>query len=105
MILVESKCVLKIFLFVLVNDSYSALSHVRRFMGYSMDELTPTKTRRAQCANWLLYYREQLFGVSLEELIARKELERNVAAENEQLRMQGESCKLLLFYFLFDVYR
>ena len=51
------------------------------------------------------YYREQLFGVSLEELIARKELERNVAAENEQLRMQGESCKLLLFYFLFDVYR
>jgi hypothetical protein len=74
-------------------------------MGYSMDELTPTKTRRAQCANWLLYYREQLFGVSLEELIARKELERDVAAENEQLRMQGESCKLLLFYFLFDVYR
>ena len=28
------------------------------FYGFKLDELTPNKTRRAQCANWLLYYRE-----------------------------------------------
>jgi hypothetical protein len=43
------------------------------FRGFQYAELTPNKTRRAQCANWLLYYREQLFGVTLEELLARKE--------------------------------
>jgi Domain of unknown function (DUF1823) len=43
------------------------------FNGFQYAELTPNKTRRAQCANWLLYYREQLFGVTLEELKARKE--------------------------------
>jgi Domain of unknown function (DUF1823) len=42
------------------------------FTGFKYAELTPNKTRRAQCANWLLYYREQLFGVTLEELKARK---------------------------------
>jgi Domain of unknown function (DUF1823) len=42
------------------------------FSGFKYAELTPNKTRRAQCANWLLYYREQLFGVTLEELKARK---------------------------------
>eukprot|EP01039_Chlorochromonas_danica_P001173 gene1173-1280_t len=38
------------------------------FVPYKVSELTPNKTRRAQLANWLLYYREQLFGRSLEEL-------------------------------------
>ena len=28
------------------------------FNGFQLAELTPNKTRRAQCANWLLYYRE-----------------------------------------------
>eukprot|EP00640_Fibrocapsa_japonica_P007332 CAMPEP_0113944342 /NCGR_PEP_ID=MMETSP1339-20121228/33519_1 /TAXON_ID=94617 /ORGANISM="Fibrocapsa japonica" /LENGTH=190 /DNA_ID=CAMNT_0000949517 /DNA_START=117 /DNA_END=689 /DNA_ORIENTATION=+ /assembly_acc=CAM_ASM_000762 len=40
--------------------------------GYMMEGLTPNKTRRAQVANWLIYYRETLFGVSLEELLRRK---------------------------------
>ena len=35
------------------------------FNGFKLAELTPNKTRRAQCANWLLYYREALFGVKL----------------------------------------
>lgn len=42
------------------------------FSGYKVAELTPNKTRRAQCANWLLYYREELFGFSIDELLERK---------------------------------
>jgi Domain of unknown function (DUF1823) len=50
------------------------------FAGFKYAELTPNKTRRAQCANWLLYYREQLFGVTLEELKARKDQKARVDA-------------------------
>jgi hypothetical protein len=47
------------------------------FMGFKIAELTPNLTRRAQCANWLLYYREHLFGRSLEELVqARRDAEK-----------------------------
>lgn len=60
--------------------------------GYRLEGLTPNKTRRAQCANWLLYYREALFGKSIEELIAAKE--RDVAAENQRLREEGNSLKV-----------
>jgi hypothetical protein len=62
------------------------------FNGFKLAELTPNKTRRAQCANWLLYYREALFGVSLEELQRRKA--EDVEAENFKLRMEGKSAKL-----------
>jgi len=41
--------------------------------GYVMDGLTPNKTRRAQCANWLLFYREELFGYTVEELKKRRQ--------------------------------
>jgi hypothetical protein len=41
--------------------------------GYKYAELTPNKTRRAQCANWLLFYREHLFGYTVEELRQRRE--------------------------------
>ena len=34
--------------------------------GFKMDGLTPNMTRRAQVANWLLYYRRELRGVSIE---------------------------------------
>ena len=40
---------------------------------YKMEGLTPNMTRRAQVANWLLYYREALHGVSVEELRRRRE--------------------------------
>jgi hypothetical protein len=43
-------------------------------------ELTPNKTRRAQCANWLLYYREELFGYTVEELRERKRLKQEAEA-------------------------
>ena len=39
--------------------------------GFMLKGLTPNMTRRAQVANWLLYYREALHGVSLEEVSAR----------------------------------
>ncbi|GKY97672.1 hypothetical protein MPSEU_000725500 [Mayamaea pseudoterrestris] len=42
------------------------------FDGFKIATLTPNKTRRAQCANWLLYYREHLFGYTLEDLIERR---------------------------------
>ena len=48
--------------------------------GFKMDGLTPNMTRRAQAANWLLYYRRELRGVSVEEL-KRRRAER--AAEEE----------------------
>jgi hypothetical protein len=40
----------------------------------------------------LLYYREALFGLTLEDLIAQKK--RNVEAENHELRMTGKSLKV-----------
>lgn len=45
------------------------------------NELTPNKTRRAQCANWLIYYREELFGYTIEELSERRRLKREAAAK------------------------
>lgn len=54
--------------------------------------MTPNKTRRAQCANWLLFYREVLFGKSLDELKAEKQ--RDVARENEDLRSSGQALRL-----------
>ena len=46
------------------------------FVGFKLKELTPNKTRRAQCANWLIFYREELFGHTVEELKERRRLKR-----------------------------
>jgi hypothetical protein len=54
------------------------------FKGYQLAGLTPNKTRRAQCANWLLFFREELFGFSIEELKKRR----------EQKQQQEEVAKL-----------
>ncbi len=53
--------------------------------GFKLAGLTPNMTRRAQVATWLLYYRRELMGYSLEELIARRE-ERAAAEALEQER-------------------
>ena len=53
-------------------------------------ELTPNKTRRAQCANWLLYYREELFGFTIEELKERRQ-KKLEAEEAEKLRKKEET--------------
>mmetsp|Transcript_1029 Transcript_1029/g.2842 ORF Transcript_1029/g.2842 Transcript_1029/m.2842 type:complete len:249 (-) Transcript_1029:63-809(-) len=53
------------------------------FPGFKLKELTPNKTRRAQAANWLLFYREELFGRSIDELIAKREAEKEAEAKRE----------------------
>ncbi|KAG5177051.1 hypothetical protein JKP88DRAFT_189458 [Tribonema minus] len=58
------------------------------FTGFKLDELTPNRTRRAQVLNFILYYREELFGVSLEELQRRKEA-RAAAAAQEHIAHQN----------------
>ena len=55
-----------------------------------MAELTPNNTRRAQCANWLLYYREELFGYTVEELKEKRRLKQE-EEEAEKQRLEEES--------------
>jgi hypothetical protein len=71
------------------------------FKGFKLNELTPNKTRRAQAVNWMLYYRETLFGKTLEELIAQREDEAkptdnvaNLPSEKhfQRLRLDGEAA-------------
>jgi hypothetical protein len=58
--------------------------------GFRMDGLTPNMTRRAQVANWLLYYRRELRGVSIEELKRRREERRKrEEAENKTAAPTG----------------
>jgi hypothetical protein len=45
------------------------------YKGFKLSELTPNKTRRAQLVNWLIYYRQYLFGKTFEQLVAEKEKE------------------------------
>lgn len=65
------------------------------FTGFMMAELTPNKTRRAQCANWLLFYREALRGKTLEQLRAeqKKEIEEQappqVVGPDSNQRLEG----------------
>lgn len=61
------------------------------FRGYKLADLTPNKTRRAQCANWLLYYREQLFGYTLEELTERRRLKLGAVSEAEKNSTEWKS--------------
>ena len=62
------------------------------FRGYKYAELTPNKTRRAQCANFLLYYREELFGYTVEELRERRE-KRKAEEEAAAKEKGGEEWK------------
>jgi cell shape-determining protein MreC len=52
--------------------------------------LTPNKTRRAQCANWLIFFREELFGYTVEELKERRRLKQE-KEEQERLQKVKES--------------
>mmetsp|Transcript_37791 Transcript_37791/g.82810 ORF Transcript_37791/g.82810 Transcript_37791/m.82810 type:complete len:301 (+) Transcript_37791:162-1064(+) len=65
------------------------------FTGYQYRELTPNKTRRAQCANWLLYYREELFGYTVEELRERRrlKLEAEKRQQEEEEGNKGDEWK------------
>jgi hypothetical protein len=59
------------------------------FTGYKISELTPNLTRRAQCTNWLLYYREELFGYTLDELIEKRKLKKEKEEEEEEQQQQN----------------
>mmetsp|Transcript_77899 Transcript_77899/g.158256 ORF Transcript_77899/g.158256 Transcript_77899/m.158256 type:complete len:290 (-) Transcript_77899:160-1029(-) len=63
------------------------------FRGYKVSELTPNLTRRAQATNWLLFYREELYGYTLEELIAKRQIKRDKEAEEEQRRIEANEEK------------
>ena len=45
-------------------------------------------TRRAQCINWLLFYREELFGYTVEELKERRRLKQEKAEEERLQRIE-----------------
>ncbi|GFH61115.1 hypothetical protein CTEN210_17591 [Chaetoceros tenuissimus] len=60
------------------------------FTGFKLAELTPNKTRRAQCSNWLLFYREELFGYTVEELKEKRRLKKE-AEEAEKRRLEEEN--------------
>jgi len=77
-----------------VDNKQSLKIHLKPlgFTGYQFAELTPNKTRRAQCANWLLYYREELFGYTVEELREKRRLKKE-AEEVEKRRLEQESGK------------
>lgn len=74
-----------------VDNKQSLKTHLKPlgFTGYKYAELTPNKTRRAQCANWLLYYREELFGFTVEELQEKRRLKKE-AEEAERKRLEEE---------------
>ena len=57
--------------------------------GYQLDTLTPNKTRRAQCANWLMYYRAEVKGYTIEELQERRRLKKE-KEEAEKRRLEEE---------------
>jgi hypothetical protein len=68
------------------DNKQSLKEHLKAlgFRGYQYAELTPNKTRRAQCANWLIFYREELFGFTVEELRERRRLKKEEEARREK---------------------
>lgn len=68
------------------DNKQSLKTHLKPlgWTGYQYAELTPNKTRRAQCANWLVFFREELFGYSVEELRERRQRKKEAEAEKEQ---------------------
>jgi len=50
------------------------------FTGFMMEGLTPNKTRRAQCVNWMIFYRDALRGKSIEQLRAEREAKKGTEA-------------------------
>ena len=59
------------------------------FRGFKLAELTPTKTRRAQLVNWLIYYREKLHGKSLDQL-REERLASQSTVSKEQMELPSE---------------
>ena len=69
------------------KDNLKSFLQPLGWKGFKLDGLTPNKTRRAQVANWLFYYREALHGVPVDELRRRRDAR---AAREEAMRAAGE---------------
>ena len=70
-----------------LNNSFYFIQQNTKYTNSAQyKELTPNLTRRAQCANWLIFYRDELFGYTLEELKERRQRKR----EAEELAKQKE---------------
>jgi hypothetical protein len=54
-----------------INALKEAFRHLG-WTGFKPEDLNPNRRRRAMVTQWLLYYRAELFGVPLEELLRRK---------------------------------
>lgn len=63
------------------------------FTGYKISELTPNLTRRAQCTNWLLFFREELFGYTLDQLVEKRRLKNEKEAEVDRKRLEENKEK------------
>ena len=50
--------------------------------------MTPNLTRRAQCTNWLLFYREELYGYTVEELREKRRLKQEQAEKERLARIE-----------------
>lgn len=70
------------------KDNLKSFLQPLGWKGFKLDGLTPNKTRRAQVANWLFYYREALHGVPVEEL-KRRRAERAAAEQAAQAAGQA----------------
>lgn len=84
-----------------MEHKQSLKTHLRPlgWKGYQYSELTPNKTRRAQCSNWLIYFREELFGYTIEELIEkrRRKIEDEDAAQARALKYNARKPSLKYF--------
>jgi len=67
------------------------------FQLYKLNELTPNKTRRAQLTTWLIFYRERLFGRTIEQLQAEA-AERKRLAETDTGKEPGEISPSEMMY-------
>ncbi|KAJ1635700.1 hypothetical protein T492DRAFT_964259 [Pavlovales sp. CCMP2436] len=65
------------------------------FTGFKLANLTPNMTRRAQVTNWILYYREGLYGKTFGDVRREKEemrrLEDEEAAKGTQVAPTGQT--------------
>ena len=75
-----------------VEHKLSLKKHLRPlgWRGYQYAELTPNKTRRAQCANWIVFFREELYGKSVEELKAAREAKKAAEQAAKQVGQAEE---------------
>ena len=66
------------------------------FVMYKLKDLTPNKTRRAQLVNWLMYYRDKLYGKTFEQLQAERMQEQARSEEIANLPSEKQFQKLRL---------